>query len=235
MSTFTDDINLLRNLTGERGFDGALSRLILYTLFKISIPDDVAERDKAASVYPGGGVGAPASALPTEPIVGETPAEIDRETRRRKERDEAGAANDFMTWPHPTPPERALYHLICKILGCTPEQYMKLDPERKVVDIDKDPGHLKIVVDLLDLMAIPGSGWQYLAYAHRSPEALAVKVARRRVQEIQQEIHLMGTGLVVQDQVDALQAAVTALREAESKMLPYVPNPVQALPSKVES
>jgi hypothetical protein len=134
----------------------------------------------------------------------------------------------LMTPPPWQPPSRDSYtadlkSLINHIVGSTPEQYMKYNKEHGLIDPDPNRDHLRLTVDVLDLMSLPNSGWEYLAYWHTCPEMIEVRRLTKEVQRIQQDIQLMGIGLVRPEQTDELKATLKLLKVAQGKIKPYEP------------
>ncbi len=120
-----------------------------------------------------------------------------------------------------------LYQFLCNAVGATEEQFIKYDGMRGVIDPDPSVDSLKVLVDLTELMAIPGSGFEFCAYWYRSPEGVRLRAAKKAMITAADEIQLLGgPGVASDTAVQAFYDAKAAYTVAQSKMLQYNPHEV---------
>ncbi len=124
-----------------------------------------------------------------------------------------------------------LFTFLSDVVGGYPEQFLKYDESRGTVDPDPNVDNLKIIVDLTKLMAIPTSGWNYVAYYYRSEPGVRARLARKALAAASDDINALGgPGMAADSVVEAFYRAKAEYEAATLQLLEYIPGhaPVKA-------
>ncbi len=117
-----------------------------------------------------------------------------------------------------------LFMFLCDAVGGYPDQFLKYDESRGTVDPDPNVDNLKIIVDLTKLMAIPTSGWNYVAYYYRSEPGVRARLARKALAAASDDINALGgPGMAADSVVEAFYRAKAECEAATEQLLAYVP------------
>lgn len=77
-----------------------------------------------------------------------------------------------------------LRQVIHHIMGGTEAQLLRAPPEGGLADPDRNPDSFKVVVNVLDLMALPGSGYEWVPLYVNSEWAQFLRQGQKRIQAI---------------------------------------------------
>lgn len=108
---------------------------------------------------------------------------------------------------------RPLYEWLCKTTGATPQQFAKFDPARGTFEPDQNPDHYATTVQLLDLMRIPGSGWEWIAYAVISPPACELRRLGRVQAQMREDL------ATAEKRLSSAQEGTDAFRDAAADVM----------------
>ncbi len=223
-----DDVKALEGFQFDRGLNGALARLVL----RLRTSEIEREQNPGAQAL-AAALGDCDRLNPTIEVVKEVMAmqeklaaqELAAQERLVEPLAQVWAAQADVAQSGATP--TSLNALLCELVGSDEQHFLKYDVERKVVDYAANINHLSCVVDLTRFMALPGSGFQWVAYFATSPAGKRVRAAKKALITATDDIQLLGGGGMAHDSaIAAFDAAKKEFAEAEAALLKYAPGTV---------